>query len=502
MGGPQAHTLLEGGARSQKTFTIIRQILLRALKAPGSRHLITRFRNNSIWPSIGMDTLPKVNRLCFPDLVLKEHKQLGYFSLPNGSEIWLGGLDDGDRVEKILGNEYATIYFNETSQIPYASVMLALTRLAQNIPSLKQRAYYDLNPTGKGHFTYAQFYEHRDPVSKQPLTNPEDYKALHMSPRGNSANLSPDYLARLENMPARQKKRFFDGEYADENENALWTYETIERNRRTAAQVPDLQAIVVAVDPSGAKSDMDLGHDMIGICVVGLGVDGHGYLLADLSLLASPAVWGKAAVAGYHATWAERAGFDPKRVQADHIVGEVNYGGAMVEFTIKSADDAVPFRYVTASRGKAVRAEPVSAIYENNKFHHVGTFPELEDELCAFSNYGYMGEGSPNRADALIWAATDLKLADDAQAWIAAMGKQVSDMATPKRPGGDDSGGLIDVYKRAFASGQPAPVSCSRVGCDEPLTNDRLTDGVHAWHRKCYSPYADPATIKPEARTQ
>lgn len=495
MGGEQRFTLLEGGARSQKTFTIIRQILVRAIRCP-SRHAILRFRNNSIWPSIAMDTLPKVVRLCYPGLVIQEHKQLGYFTIPsNGgnSEVWLGGLDDGERVEKILGNEYVSMYFNESSQIPYESVMLALTRLAQTVPGLKQRAYFDLNPTFKSHYTYQMFHELRDPRSKQPLPDPENYKHLLMTPKGNSANLSPEFLASLANMPERQRKRFYEGEYSEDNENALWTYETIERNRRTPEQVPTLQSVVVAVDPSGAKSAEDASHDMIGITVVGLGVDGHGYLLADLSLLASPAVWGKAAVAAYHGTWAERAGFRMQDVQADHIVGETNYGGAMVEFTIKAADDAVPFRYVNASRGKAIRAEPISSIYEQNKFHHVGRFPELEDELCGFSNIGYMGAGSPNRADALIWAATDLKLADDAQAWITAMGKQVDEMVGNRDRTGmgpPEDGGLMDVYRRAFNSGAEKPKACARPGCKEPLGDSRITDGISTWHRHCYSPYS------------
>lgn len=488
MGGDQRYSLLYGGARSQKTFSIVRQILVRAMKKQ-SRHAILRFRNNSVWPSIGMDTLPKVRKLCFPDLQLKEHKQLGYFTTPQGSEIWLGGLDDGDRVEKILGNEYSSMYFNETSQIPYSSVTTALTRLAENVDGIKQRAYFDLNPTGKGHWTYSLWHEHRDPISKQALKDPENYKYIYMSPKGNKANLSPEYLASLENMSARQKKRFYDGDYADENENALWSYDIIERNRRTWDQIPEMQSIVVAVDPSGAKSDQDLGHDMIGITVVGLGVDGHGYLLADLSMLGSPAQWGKMSVAAYHGAWCQSKQLDPNKFMADHIVGEVNYGGAMVEFTIKTNDDGVPFKYVTASRGKVVRAEPVSSIYENNKFHHVGHFPELEDELCSFSNYGFMGEGSPNRADALIWACTDLKLADDASAWISAMGQTVANLQKPGHKIEVDRT-LMDVYKRAYEGLQPEAVKCSRPGCKEPLTNDRLSDGVNAWHRECYNPYA------------
>ena len=111
--GPQRHTLLVGGARSGKTSLIVRSIAYRAICAEGSRHAILRFRANAVRPSIAQDTLPKIFRLCFPNQPLKRHRTEGYFSLENESEIWLAGLDDQDRVEKILGKEYATIFLNE-----------------------------------------------------------------------------------------------------------------------------------------------------------------------------------------------------------------------------------------------------------------------------------------------------------------------------------------------------------------------------------------------------
>jgi hypothetical protein len=111
--GPQRHTLLVGGARSGKTSLIVRTIAYRAICAEGSRHAILRFRANAVRPSIAQDTLPKIFRLCFPNAALKRHRTEGYFSLGNDSEIWLAGLDDQDRVEKILGKEYATIFLNE-----------------------------------------------------------------------------------------------------------------------------------------------------------------------------------------------------------------------------------------------------------------------------------------------------------------------------------------------------------------------------------------------------
>ena len=125
------HVMLFGGSRSGKTFLGIRNVVMRALKAPGSRHAIFRFRYNHLRASVMLDTWPTVLRLAFPGVKAEMHQQDGYAQLPNGSQIWFAGLDDKERTEKILGMEFATLLFNECSQIPYNSVQLALTRLSQ-----------------------------------------------------------------------------------------------------------------------------------------------------------------------------------------------------------------------------------------------------------------------------------------------------------------------------------------------------------------------------------
>jgi len=396
LSAPQRHTLLVGGSRSGKTTLFVRAIGVRASLAKNSRHAILRFRGNAARSSIALDTLPKVFRLCFPEVPLVEHRQDGYYSLPNGAEIWVGGLDDKDRVEKILGQEYSTIFINECSQVPYASVVVALTRLAQVVPGLRQRAYYDLNPVGKGHWSNQIFGDKRDPVSRRPLENPDDYARMFLNPIDNAVNLSPEYLNSLENLPARQRKRFYEGVYVDELDGALWTYEVIEVTRVEEFPKERCRRIVVAVDPSGAGSKDDASSDEIGIVVAALGDDGHGYVLADRSVRDSPAVWGRVAVETY------------REFRADHIIAERNFGGEMVRFVIKTVDAKAPVRIVTASRGKSVRAEPVSALYEKRQVHHVGRFGVLEDQLCAFTTSGYRGGDSPDHADALVWALTDL----------------------------------------------------------------------------------------------
>jgi phage terminase large subunit-like protein len=412
--GPQRHTLLAGGARSGKTFLLTRALVVRAMRAPGSRHAVLRFRANAARSSIALDTLPKVMRTCFPEVPLKEYRQDGFFELPNGAQIWIGGLDDKERVEKILGQEYATLYFNECSQIPYSSVLVARTRLAQQVEGLRQRAYYDLNPGGTGHWTNHEFGEHRDPLTRRPLPDPEEYRRAFISPDDNAANLSPEFLKSLANLPEKQRRRFYEGRYVDEVDGALWTYETIEACRVDSpvtgpltpadcdaiAEKFAIGLIVVAVDPSGASGKEDKRSDEIGIVVVGKSADGNAYVLEDCSLRAGPEEWGRV-VARAHERWA-----------ADRVVAERNFGGAMVEAVLKAADRSLRVRLVTASRGKHVRAEPVAVLYDaaDRRVRHLGRFPDLEDQMVNFSASGYAGERSPDRADALVWALTDIGL--------------------------------------------------------------------------------------------
>lgn len=399
------HILLVGGSRSGKTFLIVRNLVLRALKAPDSRHAMFRFRFNSIKSSVVLDTFPKVMRTAFPGVEFKLDKTDWFVTFENGSQLWFAGLDDKDRTEKILGMEFATIALNECSQIPYASRNMALTRLAQraeqqiegrDVVHLQPRMYYDENPPSKAHWTYRLFVQKTDPETREALARPDDYNLFFMNPHDNMENVSEDYLDTLKGMSARMRMRFLDGKFGEAVAGALFEDHVIETWRVVDGVVPDMVRIVVAVDPSGADDADNADNDAIGIIVAGLGTDGNAYLLEDCTVKAGPATWARVATDAFD------------RHQADVIVGEVNYGGAMVRHTIQTARVRTPFQQVTASRGKVVRAEPFSALYEQGKVRHVGNFTELEEELTAFTTHGYIGGDSPNRADALIWALAAL----------------------------------------------------------------------------------------------
>lgn len=400
------HIMLFGGSRSGKTFLIVRAICVRALKAAGSRHAIVRFRFNAVKNSIVFDTFPKVMKLCFPDIEYSINKSDWFVTFPNGSEIWFAGLDDKERTEKILGMEFVTIYPNECSQIPYKSIETAITRLAQKVQQqqigkipecmLMPKVYYDCNPPTKAHWSYKIFKKKTHPDTKEPLIKPEEYASMQMNPVDNVDNLADGYIDTLKGMSAKARKRFLDGEFGDDNPNQLFPDEHIDRWRVTDGVLPDMVRIVVAVDPSGAGDEDNADNDAIGICVAGLGTDGNAYIGPDLTVKAGPATWGKVATDAY------------ERHSADAIVGETNFGGAMVQHVIKTCRKKTNFIKVTASRGKVQRAEPFSALYEQGKVRHVGYLTELEEELAAFSTFGYNGASSPNRADAAIWALAAL----------------------------------------------------------------------------------------------
>jgi phage terminase large subunit-like protein len=411
LAGPATWQMLFGGGRSGKTFLLIRNVVLRALKAPGSRHLIVRYRFKHIKASIILDTFPKVMRLCFPEVHYDLSKTDWYAKLPGGSEIWFAGLDDKERMEKILGAEYVTIYINEASQVPWAGVQMLLTRLAQKAMqvlanreprALKLRYYFDCNPPSKAHWSFKVFKQKIDPDTKEPLPNPENYTSFQMNPGDNAANLSPEYLATLEGLSERMKRRFLRGEFSDATPNALFDEAVIDRWRVADGEdLPGFVRVVVSVDPSGASDDeQNADNDEVGIAVEALGTDGRAYLLEDLTVKGGPSTWGRVAVEAYI------------RHRGDVIVGESNFGGGMVKHVVQTAATKaatrVHFKLVTASRGKTQRAEPFSALYEDGKVRHVGLFPKLEDELCAFSTGGYTGPRSPNRADAHIWALAEL----------------------------------------------------------------------------------------------
>nr|WP_249144211.1 terminase family protein [Bradyrhizobium lablabi] len=219
----------------------------------------------------------------------------------------------------------------------------------------------------------------------------------------NANNLAPQFVSTINRKYAgtRLGRQEIYAEILDDVPGALWQRAQIDKLRVKPQDVPKLIRIVVAIDPAVTSGE---DADETGIIAAGIDANDHGYILEDGSGVFQPSDWATNAIAIYKARGADR------------IIGETNNGGDMVENTIRVVDRNVSYRGVHASRGKVIRAEPVSALYEQGRVHHVGAFPQLEDQMCAFTQdfdrdtAGY----SPDRMDALVWAISELMLKEPA----------------------------------------------------------------------------------------
>jgi predicted phage terminase large subunit-like protein len=319
---------------------------------------------------------------------------------PNGSVILFFGLDDKNRMDRILGQEFLTIYCNEVSEISdFNAVTQLMTRLSQTCTSTsgkraRPKMLFDCNPPSKKHWTYQVFVEGIQPISKQPLKNKTEWAWIRMNPVDNSENLNESYFDTLENLSARQQKRFLQGDWQSEVDGALFKSDWFKRANPDRFDYSNLVRIVVAVDPPGSSTP---GSDEAGIVVVGIDADDEVFVLEDASLRATPDRWGQRSADMY------------EKWEADLIVAEKNQGGEMVEKTLTSAGKNLPIKLVHASRGKVIRAEPISTLYEKGRVTHVGEFEELEDQMENFTiDFSRTKNGSPDRLDALVWGIWEL----------------------------------------------------------------------------------------------
>ena len=205
------YTLLHGGTRSGKTLLFVLALIHRSERYPGSRHLMARLYLSHARTSLWLETLLPLLR-GMNGVTLNHGEPMARF--PNGSEIWVGGFDDKERIEKLLGHEYGTILFNEVSQISYDAVVLGLTRLAQHIPGMTPRAFFDCNPPSPLHWAHKLFIEKLDPKSGKPLERPDLYGEMSVNPVHNAANLPPNYIRDvLDQLSERDRDRLRDGKW-------------------------------------------------------------------------------------------------------------------------------------------------------------------------------------------------------------------------------------------------------------------------------------------------
>ena len=264
------HVLLFGGSRSGKTTVIVMAVIFRAIRYSGSRHLICRYRAKDARSSVLHETLvPWLNKtIGAKNYRLNVHD--GFIKLWNGSEIWIGGLGDREQVDKILGHEYVTIYFNEVSQLTYSAVTTAYSRLAMSIPGCRNKFFYDCNPASPMHWAYKVFIRKIEPRTDEQLTKPDLYASAVLNPMDNAENLAEDYISDiLDNMPEKQKARFRDG---------LWVKpEGSVYDRFDESMVIEADKVPVSFDRITAGQDFGLN-----IAAVKVGwKDGCVYVIAD-----------------------------------------------------------------------------------------------------------------------------------------------------------------------------------------------------------------------------
>jgi phage terminase large subunit-like protein len=244
------------------------------------------------------------------------------------------------------------------------------------------------------------------PILKRLLAD-ADTRTTRMRTSDNAKSLSPAFLKSVTERygGTRLGRQELDAELIEDRPDALWRRGLIEAARVRVA--PELRRIVVGIDPPASAGR---GADACGIVAAGVDAGGIGYVLADATQgQLSPIAWARRAVDLYH------------RLEADRIIAEVNQGGDMVAAVIRQADDGVPVQTVRATRGKYLRAEPVAALYEQERVRHVGAFPELEDEMCDYTLGGLASGRSPDRLDALVWALTALMLLPEGEPRVRGM---------------------------------------------------------------------------------
>lgn len=321
------------------------------------------------------------------DLVANYNRSEGVVYLKTGGSIFATGADNG--ALRIQGENLAGCWVDEPGLFKRTTWELAWNESIQ-FAVRKQPAKIIVTGTPKAGHPLVKLLNGDDNVPK-----------VRMRTADNIANLDPEWVDRMlaKYTGTRLGAQELEGQVIEEVEGALWTWATIERTRwKDKWGEPRLLRVIVGVDPSGGANEIGIvaAGRIVSPCPCG-GEEAyapHFAVLDDKSLLASPAHWGRAATDLYH------------DVKADRIVGERNFGGEMVEHTVQVADPSVPYRDVNASRGKSQRAEPISALAEQNRIHHQEAFVDLENELTSWVPGD---DWSPNRLDAYVWALAELQ---------------------------------------------------------------------------------------------
>jgi hypothetical protein len=391
---PARYKIIHGGRGSAKSWSVARALLIRGAEQP-LRILCAREFQNSLAQSVHQLLADQVE-----ELQLAGFYRVGKGSVTgrNGTEFIYAGLRHN--ISKIKSFEGADIVWVEEGQSVSKHSFDVL------IPTIRRpgsEIWVTFNPDLAEDDVWQRFVVWPLPGSLVQRVNWSGNPWFPAELRAEKEHLKARDLEAYENV--------WEGRCRSHVTGALWSKEIFGAQRLPQAETePEREAllatfrrVVIAVDPSGCAGADDERSDEIGIVAAGVGHDGIGHILEDATGRYAPDGWARRALELFD------------RWKADRIVAEKNFGGAMVESTIRTARRTVPVKLLNASRGKVQRAEPVAALYAQGKVRHVGHFAELERQYCLFSTAGYMGARSPDRADAAIWGLSELMLDSEPQ---------------------------------------------------------------------------------------
>jgi len=373
---PARYKAAYGGRGSGKSHFFAEMAVARCMSNPGTRIVCVREVQKSLRESVKLLIEDKIRHLkCAAEFEVRQDM----IRSPGGGLIVFNGMQDhtAESIKSLEGFDVA--YVEEAQTLTARSLEL----LRPTIREKGSELWFSWNPR---HDT--------DPVDQLLRRDaPPDAVVVQSNYRDNPwfpAELERERIFDYSANPQRYRHIWL-GEYEPQAIGAIWNQGMINRHR--TGEPPPMARILVGVDPAVSA---EKGSNETGIVAAGIGNDGIGYVLEDQSCVGSPDEWARRAVRLYD------------RLDADAIVVEVNQGGDMCHATLTAVRPGLPVIEVRATRGKHVRAEPISALYEEGKIRHVGAFPELEHEMCLMTADGYQGAGSPDRVDALVWVMTSL----------------------------------------------------------------------------------------------
>ena len=374
---PSRYKALYGGRASAKSHFFAECMIANAAMNFGFRGLCVREVQKSLKESAKRLLEDKINVMGYGSQFNIKHDEIG---TPGGGVISFAGMNQQNSESIKSYENYSVCWVEEASVFSARSLEL----IRPTIRAPQSELWFSWNP-----------HHASDPVDKffRGLTPPDNAIIRKVTYEDNDF-LPDEMLEEMEIDRENNPDRFAHiwlGEYAPQAVGAIFNMANIHENRQH--DIPMLRRILVSVDPAISNTDQSDEH---GIICGGIGEDNRGYIIDDVSMRGSPQQWAERAVATYD------------KYEADAIVVERNQGGDMVRHTIKTVRPQIKIVEVTATRGKHVRAEPISALYATNQVSHIGSYPELEAQMCRMTSAGYEGDGSPDRCDALVWLLTEL----------------------------------------------------------------------------------------------